>query len=405
MSPEPSGSALDLSSPSFQRLAAFGFGLTFASSIGQTFFIGLFGGSIQEDFDIDPGRWGLLYGAATLCSGSLMFWAGAQADRRPARFVLSVALGLLCAGAALMASATHLAGLWLAIFCLRFGGQGLAGHLAMVVAARAPVRRGRCLAIASLGFIAAEAVLPVTVVALRRSIDWREVWWLGLASVALVILPTLFWLGRLPAPTDPSGPTDGRAPALNRRDLLRQRPFWAALAAMLVPPFVVTALFLQQTTVIRLRDWTPVEFASGFLAFATAQAIANWFAGSLVDRYSARSLFRTYLVPMALGLVSLALLPGSLGLWCFFAGIGLSAGAQGVISAALWVELFGPAQLGLIRGVYFGFMVLSTAVSPFLLGAAFTAELSLSALACAVALYAALAPPIASRWLAPAQGA
>lgn len=46
-------------------------------------------------------------------------------------------------------------------------------------------------------------------------------------------------------------------------------------------------------------------------------------------------------------------------------------GLQSVLSGALWVELFGVATVGCVRGVYAALVVLATAVAPVALGLAF----------------------------------
>jgi MFS family permease len=392
---------VNASTTSIAPYAGFGFALALCSSIGQTFFIGLFGGEVQAALGIDAGRWGLLYGVATLASGSLMFWAGAQADHQPLRRVTVFALATLVTGAVLMATTRSAWLLVLAVFLLRFGGQGLSGHLAMVVASRPAQRRGRSLSVAAFGFIAGEALLPISVVALLGLLGWRELWlWAG-GAVAIGALPVVWWLagrvGEVPVAARPVNPT----PQLDRRELLRTPAFIAALAVVLVSPFVVTALFLQQATVVALKGWSLGLFASGFLVFALAQAVANWISGTLVDRFGARAMFRLYLLPLAMACVVLGFVTGPAGLWLMFAGLGVTAGAQGVVGGALWVELFGLRQLGLVRGVYFGFMVLTTAVSPFLLGAALSAGVDLRLLVGMVAIYACIVPWWASRWWTP----
>ena len=65
------------------RLLGFGFAMTFASSIGQTFFIGAFGPSIQQEFALSHGEWGAIYMAGTLLSAAFLPWTGAQIDRLP----------------------------------------------------------------------------------------------------------------------------------------------------------------------------------------------------------------------------------------------------------------------------------------------------------------------------------
>lgn len=381
--------------------AAFGFALALCSSIGQTFFIGLFGGEVQAALGIDAGRWGLLYGVATLASGSLMFWAGAQADHQPLRRVMVFALATLVAGAVLMATTRSPWLLVLAVFLLRFGGQGLSGHLAMVVASRPAQRRGRSLSIAAFGFIAGEALLPLSVVGLLGLLDWRELWLWAAAVVVFIALPVVWWLAGRVDDVPLAARATSADPLLDRRRLLRTPAFIGALAVVLVSPFVVTALFLQQATVVALKGWSLGLFASGFVLFALSQAAANWISGALVDRFGARAIFRLYLLPLALACLALGFVGGPAGLWLMFAGLGITAGAQGVVGGALWVEMFGLRQLGLVRGVYFGFMVLTTAVSPFLLGAALSAGMGLPVLCSMVAVYACVVPWWAARWRTP----
>ena len=50
------------------HLLAFGFALTFASSLGQTFFIGSFGPSILKEFELSHTAWGSIYMSGTILS-------------------------------------------------------------------------------------------------------------------------------------------------------------------------------------------------------------------------------------------------------------------------------------------------------------------------------------------------
>ncbi|HAF75443.1 MAG TPA: MFS transporter, partial [Gammaproteobacteria bacterium] len=54
------------------RLVAFSFLMTFYSSFGQTYFIGVFGPQIQAEFDLSHTLWGSIYLAGTLASALLM---------------------------------------------------------------------------------------------------------------------------------------------------------------------------------------------------------------------------------------------------------------------------------------------------------------------------------------------
>ncbi|MFU8833621.1 MAG: MFS transporter, partial [Wenzhouxiangella sp.] len=130
------------------------------SSVGQTFFIGLFGSDFRAEFGLSDAAFGTLYSAATLGGGLLMFWLGGLADRFTLRRSVLLVLGMLALGALLVSAAQTVALLLAGLFLVRLAGQGLMGHLGVVAAGRFAVRRrGRALAMVSYGFILGEASL------------------------------------------------------------------------------------------------------------------------------------------------------------------------------------------------------------------------------------------------------
>jgi MFS family permease len=381
-----------------RRAAAFGLCAAFLSSAGQTFFIGLFGGFIRGEFALSEGTLGALYGTATLASGLLMFWLGGLADRLNPRQAIGVSLAILGGGALLVASGRSPPWLLAGLFMLRLGGQGLTGHIAIVAAARhGGSRRGRNIATAAYGFILGEAFLPLLVTAALGILDWRWLWAGVSAFVLVVALPLM---RRLAAPLPGRVPTDdapaARGDVTGRWQLLRDGRFLAALAVVLVPPFIITAVFLHQGTLGAAKGWTPGQVAAAFLGFAAFQAVTTLLTGRLVDRFGSLGLLRGYLVPLGLGILALGFLPGSMGLWLLFCGLGIAAGSNSVVAGAVWVEVFGTRRLGMVRGVYAGLMVLATAISPALLGLALAGGVSIQTMAVGTAIYAVIVPPFAA---------
>lgn len=376
----------------------FAFLAALCSSFGQTFYIGLFGADFRAEFGLSESALGTLYGSATLVSGLSMFWLGAIADHLSLRRAIGLTMILLAIGAALVGLAHGALGLFFGLFLLRLSGQGLAGHLAVVAAGRfAVARRGRAIAMATYGFILGEALLPPAVATAMGWIDWREIWWCAAGIVALLALPALLGL---------AGPLSGRAAAQaaespqvdasvqSRRALLGNTAFLRVLGIALVSPFVVTALFLHQGTLAERLGWSMSAVASGFVLFAAMQGLAAFVGGRLVDRFSARALLRFYLLPLGVGVVSLGVLPPVPAMWTLFAGLGLSAGINGVACGAVWVELFGTARLGMIRGVYAALMVVSTAIGPVVLGLLLERGVELHTMGMAVGLYVLVLPPL-----------
>ncbi len=368
------------------------------SSLGQTFFIGLFGADFRAAFDLSQSALGALYGSATLASGLLMFWLGSMADHWSMRRAISIVLVGLGLGALVIASANTVAVLVAGLFLLRLCGQGLAGHLAVVAAARyARQRRGRAVAMVSYGFILGEALFPALVAVGVDGLGWRGVWLVASVATFAVAVPGLVYLAwPLTHPREIAHAADRieTAPIMTRQKLFTHGSFLRVLTIVLVPPIVVTAVFLHQGTLAEMLEWNRADIASGFLLFAVIQGVFAFAGGRVIDRFSARSLLRYSLLPAGLGLLSLSLLTPAASLWVLFAGIGMTAGLNGVITGAVWVELFGSAQLGMIRGVYSALMVVSTALGPVGLGLLFDWNVSLIAIAVAYLVYAAVIPAL-----------
>lgn len=374
-----------------RRAATFGFGAAMLSGAGQTYFIGLFGDALRGALGLSETALGLLFGLSTLASGALMFWIGAVADRLQLKYAVALAAACLGLGAAVMAAATGPVLLLLAFFLLRLGGQGLCGHLAVVAVARhVEVRRGRALSITVFGFIVGEAIWPQVLAAALGVLDWRTLWLLVAVAVVTLGLPALYALAA-PLPAPPIRQSGAPAP-LRRRSLMGSVRFVAPLGIVLVPPFLVTAVFFHQSSVAALKGWDPRAMAPAFAVFALAQALANWLSGRAVDRIGALALMRVQLWPIALAMLAVALLPASAGPWALFALLGAGLGANGVIAGALWPDLFGTTQLGLVRGVYASMMIAATALAPPLAGYALTSATPLALLVSPIALYAAVAP-------------
>ena len=90
--------------------------------------------------------------------------------------------------------------------------------------------------------------------------------------------------------------------------------------------------------------------------------------GVWVDKYSAKKMFRVYLIPIAIGLVPFAFMDSIIGALIFLIMAGVTTGMAGTIKSATLAELYGVEKLGTIRSLFTMFMVLSTALGPFLVG-------------------------------------
>lgn len=391
------------------RLLAFGLLMPFASAFGQTFFIGLFGEPLRTAFELSNARFGGLYSLATLTSAGLLMWLGRFMDRVDLRrytLVVGLAYGGACLFMAAIPAWAPL--LFVAFLLLRLTGQGLMSHIGMTAMGRYfEAGRGRAVSVASLGFPVAEAMFPPVGVAVIAFLGWRTTWGVLAALVAFGIVPLALWLlrghgerERLHQAGMAARAASGRADGDWRvSQVLRDPRFYLMLPASLLSPFAVTGVFFHQAAIVAAKGWTMDLFAAAFVPFAAASVVGTLITGALIDRLGARRVLPVAIWPIAAGLALLALGNASWIALGFMVLTGLTAGATLTLQGALWAEVYGTAHLGSVRSMVYGLMVVSTAASPVLFGAALDSGVSVEGIATgcvAVAVVASgLAVPVA----------
>ena len=387
-----------------------GFLMAFGSSVGQTFFISLFAGEIRSDFNLSHGGFGALYTAATLVSAVAFLWLGKLTDRFDLSLLSALTLAGLSGFAVLMASANSLGMLCWALFGLRLFGQGLLSHVAITAMGRwHSNKRGRALSVATLGYPAGEAILPILVAFSLTLLTWRGVWVGAAVGMIVIMLPMLLWLGRLVRvrgldrpQNDNTGSEVRTRQSWTRAQVLRDPRFYALLPGLLAPPFAITGVLFHQVHLVETKSWALAAFAACYPLYAISATAAALGAGWMVDRVGAASLLRFYLLPLAFGLALLSAVDAIHAAPAFMILMGASAGGATVVLGALWAELYGTEHLGAIRSLSVSLLVLSTAIAPGLMGLLIDsglglepqlAILSVYVFACAI-VFAAMLPSL-----------
>ncbi|RUO65256.1 Predicted arabinose efflux permease, MFS family [Pseudidiomarina planktonica] len=350
----------------------FGFIATFASSFGQTFFIGLFNDSLRASHQLSHGEFGSLYAAATFLGGVLLMRIGGKLDQVPlAAFTSFTFIGL--AVAALLASwNAHVVMLFVAIAGLRLFGQGFMGHVAMTSMARYfGANRGKAVAVAAMGFPLGEATLPIIMVVLVATIGWSAPWLL-VAGLLLLLWPLMLKLQRhkpeiTPATTS-GNETEQVQLALRQRDLVRDPRFLAVVPALLGLPFIVTALLFNQLWLADQQSWSVAAVAGGLIVFSVTRVTVSLIAGNMIDKIGSDKLIGANILPATLGVSLLLVIDHVMGWWLFLGLAGFSAGINAAIGGTIWAELYGIQRLATVRALYHALMVFSTALSPLIMG-------------------------------------
>lgn len=365
------------------RWLAAGLLCTLGSSFGQTFFISLFADRFMELHGLTDGSWGSLYAGATLTSAVLLIKAGQLADTMRLRTLAMTVLAgfaLICVGMALHDSIVFL---FLMVLGLRFFGQGMISHVGMTATARwFQARRGRALAITSLGYGLGEAVLPAVAVIAMAVVGWRGTWLLAAGTVALVFGGTL-WVLFSRDRTPQGGETSGPAPGVlgrhwTRPEALRHWSYWALFPGILTPAFIGTVIFFHQAHVSSANGWSLAEMAAGYPAYAICAIAAVFVAGRVIDSFGALALLPLYLLPIGVG-ISLLGFSDDVWIWGVVLGlIGFGSGLSSALNGAVWAEIYGTRNLGAIRALAVSAMVFSTAIGPAITGLLIDAGIPLS---------------------------
>ncbi len=349
-----------------------GFLLTFFSSFGQTFFIGLSGEELRDKFNLTDGEFGGIYMIATIGSALTLPFLGRVLDHMPgwkvARFVIP-SLALACLAIAFAPSLIFLVA---AIFALRLFGQGMMTHTAYTEIGRWYVaNRGRATSLIVPGHQTGEALLPISFTIVAVTLGWQAGWMIGAGLLIFFALPLVLHLWReerAPQSSDPDLASARLGPDMTVAQVASDPIFYALLTGVLAPPFIGTTIFFHQDYLIELRGYNPLAFAAAFPIMAITTVTFSLVSGALIDRFGAIRLLPFFLIPLCLASLAVGLLTPLWGIYAFMFLVGLSYGFTATLLGALWPEVYGVQNLGSVRSIAVAASVAATAIGPGLTG-------------------------------------
>lgn len=379
------------------RHLAFGSILMAMSSFGQTYFVSLYGQNLRQAFALSDGGLGGLYAVGTVMSAITLTWAGRLIDYTTTRrFTLAVTLMLMTA--CLVVSGAQAAWMLCAgFFLLRLGGQGLMVHTALTATARQfPLDAGKALGAIALGLSLAQALFPVAAVQINHLLGWRTAW---LINAAVLVAGVALAVSCLPRTAEkPLGTFRKRGEEKTREiSIWRNRNLLLALPVVLASPFITTGFFFHQARLAEEKGWALSWVAAWFIAYAVTQAASLLSFGPLIDRLTPRRLLPWFLLPQALAMLSLWL---SDSLWVapfYLIMTGISSAIASTLATALWVQLFGSAQLAKVRSAVEAGTVLASGASPVIMGVLIDHHVSLRTQALICLIFILTASLIATR--------
>ena len=355
------------------KVILFGFIFTFFSSFGQSYFLGLFNSSIRETLSITHGQFGTIYASATLCSSLLLIWVGKKIDDVNIfkfAFFVTILLSFACF---FFSKITSIFLLFIAIFLMRFSGQGMMSHTASTTISRYFTKtRGRALSISWFGLSSAEFILPVLMVYLLTILDWQNLW-LIFSITVLIVLPISSYLliknlNLDSRETESEDIKEIEIKQWKRVEVIKDYRFYIISLNMLAMPWIFTGFAVFQSFIQTSKGWGPYVIAQSFMSYSILSVLTLFLSGFLIDKFTSRKLLIYMNIPLLLAVIVLILFDSSITAFIFLGLVGISNGFANILGSSTWAELYGVKYLGSIKALTTALMVFATAFGTALFG-------------------------------------
>ena len=356
------------------KVIIFGFIFTFFSSFGQSFFLGIFNTSIRNELSITHGQFGTIYASATLLSSFLLIWVGKKIDDiNIFKFAFFVTL-LLSFSSFFFSKISSVTILFIAIFLMRFSGQGMMSHTATTTISRFFTKsRGKALSTGWFGLSTAEFILPVLIIYLLTIIDWRDIWFyisililLFLPILSFILIKNLNFDSREELSANET--KEKNIKNWNRLEVLKDYRFYIVCMNMLAMPWIATGVFVYQSFILSSKGWGPYIIAQSFMVYSIASVITLFLSGFLIDKFTSRKLLIYMNIPLLLSAAVLFYFKNPISSFFFLGLIGISNGLANVLGSSTWAEIYGVKYIGSIKALTTALMVFATAFGTALFG-------------------------------------
>ena len=356
------------------KVILFGFIFTFFSSFGQSFFLGLFNNSIRDALSITQGQFGSIYASATLLSSFLLIWVGKKIDDIDIfKFAFFVTL-LLSFSCFLFSKISSIIFLFIAIFLMRFSGQGMMSHTATTTISRYFTKsRGKALSTSWFGLSTAEFILPVLIVYILTITSWQNIWFF-ISILVLIILPTTSFVLIKNLNFDSREELEEHEQKekdifqWKRIEVLKDYRFYIICLNMLAMPWIATGVFVYQSFITESKDWGTFVIAQSFMVYSILSVLTLLISGFLIDKFTSRKLLIFMNIPLLLSTLVLIFFNTPMTSFIFLGLIGISNGLANVLGSSTWAEIYGVKYIGSIKALSTALMVFSTAFGTALFG-------------------------------------
>jgi MFS family permease len=329
---------------------------------------------LTEDLAVSRGLFSLLRSGEILIGAAMAPLVGPMVDRFGGRWLM--AGGALSAGLGFLLM-SQVGAFWQFLLLrwvfVAIGGVFMCHMIVSVTVSRWFVRkRGRAIAIASMGQGFAKVCIPVATAALFAWVGWRLTWSIfGLLTLVLVVLPALIFMRRSPEEMGlqpdgmdaPSAPVGGNAKEDAKarlaaeeavwtwREVTRTKAFWIICFIYGMANVGIAGLNLHVFAYVTDIGFSPLVAATVLSIIASTQLGSTIVWGVISERmdirHSSSVMFLVQSAGLAIVLATSQVVPVYIGFFLY--GVGLGGGW--VLQELIWANNFGRVSLGMVRGL------------------------------------------------------
>jgi len=373
---------------------------------GQTIGVSVFTDHLIDALDIGRVNLSTAYMAGTVISGFCIPYAGRMYDKygvRPVAIIAGFLLGITLIymssitavvswfdGAGILSyhPATTFILVTAGFFMLRFLGQGVLTMISRnMVMKWFEKRRGFANAILGISVSFGFSYSPRVMDMLIDNFTWQGAWEITgiIACVGFVIFAFVFFRDNpVKYGLIPDGrrivkkqENDPNLPLLREYDLKEAKAtysFWIFNLSLALHALYVTAFTFHIISVFSVKGYDHHSAITIFLPSSVVAVSFHFFGSWLTDHLKLKYFLLLQIFGMLLSMSALLFLDLSVSFrWLLIAGNGILNGMFGVLSAVTWPRFFGLKHLGAISGYAMGWMVVGSAVGPFMFSLSYRA--------------------------------
>ena len=367
--------------------------LHFFQVLDRVFFLGIFNPSIRNELSISHGQFGSIYASATLLSSFILIWLGKKIDDISITKFSFLVILLLAFSCFFFSTVSSISLLFIAVFLMRFSGQGMMSHIATTTISRYFTKsRGKALSTGWFGLSTAEFILPVLMVYLLAITNWRNIW-ISTSIIIIILLPliTYFLIKNLNFDSrensDDNKFNEKKIKHWKRFEVIKDYRFYIVCANMLAMPSIATGTFVYQSFILSSKNWGPYVIAQSFMAYSILSVVTLFFSGFLIDKFTSRKLLIYMNIPLFLAVLVLIFFNNEISSFFFLGLIGITNGLCNVLGSSTWAEIYGVRHIGSIKALTTALMVFATAFGTALFGILIDANFSIEQIAMFSGIY------------------